>query len=123
MTPGALELLRGYDWPGNVRELENIVGRAMISVGFGSDVIAEEHVTLPGIPAAAAAGMQPAAGGLRLSDDELRDRPLREILDRVEKEVILRTLKACGGNKTDTARKLGIAIRNLYYKLEKYGDS
>jgi len=123
MAPGALELLQGYDWPGNVRELENIVGRAMISVGFGSDVIAEEHLTLPGRPAAAAAGPQPVADGLRLSDGELRDRPLREILDRVEKEVILRTLKACGGNKTDTARKLGIAIRNLYYKLEKYGDS
>ena len=42
-------------------------------------------------------------------------------LAEVEKEHILRTLTLSGGNKTQTARTLGISLRNLYRKIERYG--
>ncbi|SHF07125.1 regulatory protein, Fis family [Marinitoga hydrogenitolerans DSM 16785] len=46
---------------------------------------------------------------------------LKELLDEYEKHIIIETLKAFQGNKTATAKKLGLTVRNLYYKLEKLG--
>jgi len=39
----------------------------------------------------------------------------------VEKETILRTLSAVGGNKSEAARRLGITRRTLHQKLKRYG--
>jgi two-component system response regulator HydG len=39
----------------------------------------------------------------------------------VEQQTILRTLDACGGNKSETARRLGITRRTLHQKLRRYG--
>ncbi len=44
---------------------------------------------------------------------------LGEQLANVEKEIIQKTLNKLNGNKTATARELGLSIRNLYYKLTK----
>jgi transcriptional regulator with PAS, ATPase and Fis domain len=41
-------------------------------------------------------------------------------LDDIEKIAILKTLKNNAGNKTDTANQLGISIKTLYNKLDKY---
>jgi len=46
---------------------------------------------------------------------------LTEIMDAAEKQVLEKALQKTGGNKTMAARELGIAIRSLYYKLEKHG--
>ena len=45
---------------------------------------------------------------------------MRDTLQRVEKEALQRALEKTGGNKTEAARRLGISIRSLYYKLAKY---
>ena len=45
---------------------------------------------------------------------------LAEQMDEMEKKVLAHALKACGGNKSQTAKKLQISLRTLYYKLEKY---
>jgi two-component system response regulator HydG len=42
-------------------------------------------------------------------------------LDEVEKATILRTLETAGGNKSETARRLGITRRTLHKKLKAYG--
>ncbi|MEC9488023.1 MAG: sigma-54-dependent Fis family transcriptional regulator [Halanaerobium sp.] len=112
----ALDIIVDYDWPGNVRELENIIGRAMINVGFDSEVIQKKHL--------------PPLGPLNREDellisgpgvDDWEDLSLRQIMEETEREVILKALEAAEGNKTEAARKLGIAVRSLYYKLAKYG--
>jgi len=115
----ALELLQRHDWPGNVRELENIIGRAMINVGFDSDTIEARHIVMPGLAGPASAS-QPCDDESGLAVAGAGDRPLKDVMDQVEREVIRRTLVKTGGNKTEAAKRLGIAIRNLYYKLDKY---
>jgi two-component system response regulator HydG len=42
-------------------------------------------------------------------------------LEEVERETILRTLAAAGGNKSEAARRLGVTRRTLHQKLRKYG--
>lgn len=49
------------------------------------------------------------------------NRELKEILEEVEKEVILEYLKKTGGNRTETAKALNISRSSLYEKLWKYG--
>ncbi|WP_457920483.1 helix-turn-helix domain-containing protein [Marinomonas pontica] len=44
-------------------------------------------------------------------------------LDDIEKIAILKTLKSNDGNRTDTANQLGISIKTLYNKLDKYDNS
>ena len=41
-------------------------------------------------------------------------------IEQVERGLILATLESCNGNKTAAARVLGISIRTMYYKLERY---
>jgi transcriptional regulator with PAS, ATPase and Fis domain len=112
----ALRTLMEYHWPGNVRELENIVGRAMIAMSI-TDTVIESRFLPPLGPARAAAPAQmapaaPAAAELLSLD---------EVVARAEREALVQALAATGGNKTEAARRLGIAPRTLYYKLERHG--
>ena len=43
-------------------------------------------------------------------------------MDDIEREAILRTLAATDGNKTKAAEMLGIGLRTLYRKLDRYGE-
>ncbi len=116
IAPDALQALMEYPWPGNVRELENIVGRAMIAMAI-TDTVIEARFLPPLGPARTAASdphlaLAPAGSpGLRLD----------EIVAQAERAALTQTLAATGGNKTEAARRLGIAPRTLYYKLERYG--
>ena len=51
------------------------------------------------------------------------DLPLPELLDDLERQLILKAFGKAKGVKTETARLLGIKTSALYYKLEKYGIS
>jgi DNA-binding NtrC family response regulator len=57
-------------------------------------------------------------------DEERLDVPkemsLPEILEDLERQLILKAFKKAGGVKTETARLLGIKTSALYYKLDKY---
>jgi two-component system response regulator HydG len=108
-APEALELLRRHRWPGNVRELENVVEQAL--------VFAEGEVVSPGdLPD----GLRraPPAPALPVPQG---DRSLTEILEDLEKQLILGAYEKAKGVKAETARLLGIKPSALYYKLEKYG--
>ena len=61
-------------------------------------------------------GVQPG-DALQLPDG---DRSLPEILEELERQLILRAFKKAEGVKTETARLLGIKPSALYYKLDKY---
>ena len=75
-----------------------------------SDLPASLHG--PGARAAVSAGNIPVPHG---------DRPLPDILEDIERQLIQRAYEKANGVKTETARLLGIKTSALYYKLEKYG--
>lgn len=114
VSEGAIKKLMEYDWPGNVRELENILGRAIIFLNYSETIIQIEH--LPELQ----------NGQMRDQDEEtgyhsIHTETLAAQLERYEAKVIKSTLRAVKGNKTAASKSLGVSVRNLYYKLEKYG--
>ncbi|MED1793942.1 sigma 54-interacting transcriptional regulator [Brevibacillus nitrificans] len=108
----ALQLLLTYHWPGNVRELENVLGRAMIHMRINERMILPEH--LPPLERRAVSRSEEPRPSLQATG-----KTLKEAMEEAEREHILRELKAAGGNRTLTAKRLDISIRSLYYKLEK----
>jgi len=102
VSPRAMRLLMGHSWPGNVRELENAVQRAVV-LSRGETVFPEQ---LPPRVRAASPGEIAAGTG----------RTMRE----VERDVIAKTLKETGGNRTRAAAILGISRRTLQNKIKEY---
>jgi len=106
-TPRALDVIMRHDWPGNVRELENLVERAVI-------MARGEWITPDEFPPVLAEKARDIA---EPPDEGLSGRTLKA----AEKEIILRTLEDEGGNRTQTAKTLGISRRTLQLKLKEYG--
>ena len=107
-TPHTMDRLLKYDWPGNVRELMNTVERGVVL--SRSEYLDEGQMPLDLNSESSRNGMP----GMETISEEL---PLEE----VEKATILKTLESAGGNKSETARRLGITRRTLHKKLKKYG--
>ncbi|WNS74167.1 sigma-54-dependent Fis family transcriptional regulator [Bacillus sp. DTU_2020_1000418_1_SI_GHA_SEK_038] len=114
ISQSALNKLMLYDWPGNVRELDNILGRAIIFMNYNENVLDEAHV--PEL-----IKINDKTQNENESKEAVPNQTLNQMLEQYEKELILQTLKRSAGNKTITAKSLGLSVRNLYYKLEKYG--
>jgi len=113
-TPRAMDLLIRHDWPGNVRELENAVERAVILIT--GDYITERELPLSISPDRDSASSEPAVTGDRmLALDGMQS------LESIEKKAIKATLAETGGNKSETARRLGINRKTLHLKLKRYG--
>ena len=104
----AMGLLTGYDWPGNVRELENLCERASVLVLDG--VLTVQLVS-------------PWLSGIRRV--ETLDHQFRpgHLLEDMEKQMIEKTLKECGGHRAKTAAALGIGVRTLGLKLKQWRES
>lgn len=115
VAPETIRYLEQYHWPGNVRELENVISRAMIHMRSSDHELIVQHL-LPLEPPAAL--KTPSSYSHVLENEEIQS--LEQIMNQVEKEYIETALKSCGFNKTRTAQKLQISVRNLYYKMEKY---
>lgn len=118
VAPEAMAALAEYKWPGNIRELENVLSRAMINMRFTDTELRLEHLPPLGRQAGAEGGDATAANG-----GAYDNRTLAEIMADKEREVLQAALRDCRGNKTEAARRLGIATRSLYYKLERLGLS
>jgi Nif-specific regulatory protein len=105
----AMERLQAYRWPGNVRELENEVQRLVIQVDDG-DFVQPDHLS-PKIRQTDPAldRMHPTKG------------TLREMMDQVEKWMLIEALKEHGNNKSQTAKTLGITREGLHKKLKGFG--
>ncbi|MER2090460.1 sigma 54-interacting transcriptional regulator [Sporosarcina sp. JAI121] len=110
ITEAALERLMQYDWPGNLRELENVLSRAMIYMGSGEAVINLEDV----VNALSSRGNKEEEQILSETST------LASIMDQYEKSILETALRENDGNKSLTANRLGISLRSLYYKLEKF---
>jgi two-component system response regulator HydG len=112
----ALQVLQQYRWPGNVRELENVIEQAMV---FCEGEVLEAADLPSNLQKRFASGLkQEADGSLRV---DLSGRTLPEVLDEVERTLIVGAYEKASKVKTETARLLGIKTSALYYKLEKYG--
>ncbi|MBM3767836.1 MAG: sigma-54-dependent Fis family transcriptional regulator [Acidobacteria bacterium] len=112
----ALDLLKRHQWPGNVRELRNALERAVILAGEGA--IQPRH--LP--PALLPAAPQPDAPPAPVNDDFVLIRPGTTI-DDAERALILRTVQLTKGNKTRAAEILGITLKTLMNKLNRYEEA
>jgi two-component system response regulator HydG len=109
LTEEARKALERYGWPGNVRELENALEQALV-------FCEGEEIGLGDLPALVTHGR--ASDILALPTADV---PLPELLDDLERQLIVRAYEKARGVKTETARLLGIKTSGLYYKLEKYG--
>jgi len=104
-----LHVLRRHRWPGNVRELRNPIERAVIVCP--GDVIRAEHLPPPlGVRTETMA---------QVAEPDLVV-PIGTTVEDAERELILRTLKQTGGNKTRAAGVLGISLKTLHNRLHKY---
>ena len=110
LSDAALGRLMAYHWPGNVRELENAIEQALVFAD-GADI---GTAALP-------AFLQGPASAEEDRLDVPRQLSLPDILDDLERQLILKAFEKAKGVKTETARRLGIKTSALYYKLEKYG--
>ncbi|MBB3000916.1 DNA-binding NtrC family response regulator [Paraburkholderia tropica] len=102
----ALETVRNWSWPGNVRELKNAVYRAFI--------LAEKQVEIAH-PQLVPRVKKPVTQGDAMS--VWIGTPLAD----AQKQIILGTLKHCGGDKRLAARTLGVSLKTLYNRLGSYG--
>jgi DNA-binding NtrC family response regulator len=102
----SLETLRTWSWPGNVRELKNAIYRAFI--------LAEKTVELPH-PHLASRVKKAVTQGDSMS--VWIGTPLAD----AQKQIILGTLKYCGGDKRRAAKALGVSLKTLYNRLSTYG--
>jgi two-component system response regulator HydG len=99
----AMEIFRRHAWPGNVRELENVIERALV---LGRDAT----IRIEDLPDYLRQGLLGSVG----------PRDVRLLAD-MEREQIIKALRAVGGNKTAAARLLGLDRKTLYRKIEVYG--
>jgi transcriptional regulator with PAS, ATPase and Fis domain len=109
VSPAAMKLLDSYEWPGNVRELRNVIERATILAK--GDVIEPAH--LPVLGAAPPAAATPIHG--------VTIAPGMTV-DEAEQKLIMATLDSAGGNKTRAAEMLGISLKTLHNKLNRFKE-
>jgi Nif-specific regulatory protein len=105
----SMEMLQAYQWPGNVRELENEVQRLVIQVD-DEEFVQPEHLS-------------PKIRQVENILDRVHPTKgtLREMMDQVEKWILVEALKEHGNNKSQTAKTLGITREGLHKKLKGFG--
>ena len=109
----SLQTLKNYPWPGNVRELQNVVERLKILTT--DDTIYPENLPF-NIRMPKKFSEEKKPGGTVIMDNIKQMR-----LEELEKNHILQMLNYQFGNKTKTAKTLGITVKTLYNKLHHYG--
>jgi DNA-binding NtrC family response regulator len=102
-TPAALDRLTAFDWPGNVRQLQNEVQRAVLLCE--GDMVDAADLSVTSVKVAASEGTDTSF----------------TLLEGVERNTIIQMLKETGGNKLETAKRLGIGRQTLYNKIKAYG--
>ncbi len=105
----AMELLQSYEWPGNVRELQNEVQRLVIQLDPGGFVTPEL--------------LSPRVRQVEGLIDRVRPTKgtLKEMMDQLERWLLIEALREHGNNKTAAAKSLGITREGLHKKLRAHG--
>lgn len=103
---GAQKVLSDHHWPGNIRELKNIAERLSI-------IVPEAIIREKDLPSEIRQPME--EGGVA-------QQSIIGKMDDIERQAIMSTLKKTGGVKSEAAKSLGIGLKTLYRKLEKYEE-
>ena len=129
LTPAALEAIASHPLKGNVRELENLLHRA-VALSDGETLRIE--ATEPPAPTAPASPISPVSpislatpavpaapsDASALLDADL-PHDLQAWLDQQERDILVRALHASGFNRTATAARLGISLRQIRYRIAR----
>jgi len=107
LTPDAMRALVDYEWPGNVRELENIIERGVVlsSTTIIDSALLPGHIT-----------------GRSFQDALLEHNPnssLFDILEDIERRIIIEKLERCAWNQTDAAEQFHIPLSTLNQKIKR----
>lgn len=101
-SSSAEDRLKSFDWPGNVRQLQNIIQQAVL-LSEGALLELDDL-------------------GITGEADDENDAKVDKLtlMQGMERNTIIQVLKETGGNKLETARRLGIGRQTLYNKIKSY---
>ena len=102
LSDAAVAWLEQQDWPGNVRELENAIERAAVlsnKESLDPEDFSQAARPTPHVP-------------LGTLDDAVA---------AAERQVIAAALTSTNGNRREAAKRLGVSLRTLFYKIDRYG--
>jgi DNA-binding NtrC family response regulator len=99
----ATERLTAFEWPGNVRQLQNEIQRAVLLCESSEIDSTDLSIT-----------------SVKPESEQSQDTNFT-LLEGVERNAIVQMLKETGGNKLETAKRLGIGRQTLYNKIKAYG--
>ncbi len=105
VSSGAISKLKQHFWPGNIRELESVLQKAFETAK--NSIIAEDDILLDS----------------RSGEDGLGDVALGLAgltMVEIERQAIIETIRACGGNRALSAQKLGISEKTIYNKIKLF---
>ena len=111
LSAALVDELTRAPWPGNVRQLENAVAR-MVALSGGGEIGPQAFVEGPAVPQETGPGIPEQVPAESLS--------LKEQLDALERNLLVRTLAATSGNQSEAARRLRISRSALIERLHKY---
>ncbi|MBN1359906.1 MAG: sigma-54-dependent Fis family transcriptional regulator [Sedimentisphaerales bacterium] len=127
IEPEAMKALCEYSWPGNVRELVNVIERAMLLCNRAAITVSDlpESVRGKGVTLAQESLFRCSSLSEGNSDAELYERPWQDVrrvvLERLEREYLVRLLESTRGRVSETARRAGIGPRSLFDKMRRHG--
>lgn len=122
VPPETMDALFAHSWPGNVRELENLLKRALLlskSNVITPDLVHTEMLTET--KAHAHVSSPHVVSYIPEKLDEFDGILYKTVIEKVEKEVIVKALEHCKGNQVKTARFLGISRAMLIERMDKFG--
>jgi DNA-binding NtrC family response regulator len=126
-THAAMKLLMDYDWPGNVRELENVVERAVVlstQESMDVDLLPESVRTreiIRGVRLQLAEFLPPLPGEIGGMRGNAPAPSLFEILEEVERRVIVDMLERTNWNQTEAAERFQVPLSTLNQKIKRLG--
>ncbi len=106
-TLDAMQALVNYSWPANVRELRNAIEGAVALCRGDKITLRDLPPNVRGQPAGPSAARRPEPDAT-------------PTLKEAERQLIIRALQECGGNRTLAAKKIGLSRRTLHRKLHEY---
>lgn len=104
ITEDAMVKLINHNWPGNIRELENVIERCVV-------ITTSKTINDKDLPE--------YISNSDNEEDNIQSK-LNDAVDVAEKDIIIKSLKECNGNRTKASQVLGISRRSLHRKISKY---
>ncbi|MDA3864705.1 MAG: sigma-54 dependent transcriptional regulator [Deltaproteobacteria bacterium] len=116
-TQGAVTMMENYSWPGNIRELENLTQRILL-LSEGNQITVED------LPGEIIVSSHNTSKTNLPAKNSLDKGGLKEVVkqekNRIEKEIIAKTLKKTGGNVSKAAKLLKISRKGLQNKIKEF---